>query len=220
MPMSPERLDMLDQKLLELEVMMLSQLDGLLAGVIVCPELVPPSVWLPVVWRTDDGEPFVFEDARQFETMTGLVMEHYNNLIGDLNAGRYEPHFEIDNRNGDVLWEMWAEGFGQALKLALSSWDSFLKGADEEVAAARTMLIALIEIADGESALGKKNADALTEQAPDLIPACVEALHLERLKMQAYGAPSRPERKGPKAGRNDACPCGSGKKYKKCCGAN
>ena len=22
----------------------------------------------------------------------------------------------------------------------------------------------------------------------------------------------------PKAGRNDSCPCGSGKKYKKCCG--
>jgi len=26
--------------------------------------------------------------------------------------------------------------------------------------------------------------------------------------------------KGPKIGRNDPCPCGSGKKYKKCCGAN
>jgi preprotein translocase subunit SecA len=25
--------------------------------------------------------------------------------------------------------------------------------------------------------------------------------------------------KGPRVGRNDACPCGSGKKYKKCCGA-
>ena len=24
---------------------------------------------------------------------------------------------------------------------------------------------------------------------------------------------------GPKVGRNDPCPCGSGKKYKKCCGA-
>ena len=23
-----------------------------------------------------------------------------------------------------------------------------------------------------------------------------------------------------KVGRNDPCPCGSGKKYKKCCGAN
>jgi SEC-C motif domain protein len=31
--------------------------------------------------------------------------------------------------------------------------------------------------------------------------------------------PPRPVvRQGPKAGRNDPCPCGSGKKYKKCCG--
>ena len=28
------------------------------------------------------------------------------------------------------------------------------------------------------------------------------------------------KRKAPKVGRNDLCPCGSGKKYKKCCGAN
>lgn len=28
----------------------------------------------------------------------------------------------------------------------------------------------------------------------------------------------RPDRVGPKVGRNDPCPCGSGKKYKKCCG--
>lgn len=30
--------------------------------------------------------------------------------------------------------------------------------------------------------------------------------------------PEQVVRKGPKIGRNDACPCGSGKKYKKCCG--
>ncbi len=35
------------------------------------------------------------------------------------------------------------------------------------------------------------------------------------------GAPSVQQRKtGQKVGRNDPCPCGSGKKYKKCCGAN
>ncbi len=36
------------------------------------------------------------------------------------------------------------------------------------------------------------------------------------------GVALRPEayrRQNPKVGRNDACPCGSGKKYKKCCGA-
>lgn len=30
--------------------------------------------------------------------------------------------------------------------------------------------------------------------------------------------PNRPVRKNKKVGRNDPCPCGSGKKYKKCCG--
>jgi preprotein translocase subunit SecA len=28
----------------------------------------------------------------------------------------------------------------------------------------------------------------------------------------------RPVRTGPRVGRNDPCPCGSGKKHKKCCG--
>jgi HEAT repeat protein len=32
-------------------------------------------------------------------------------------------------------------------------------------------------------------------------------------------APAAPEKKPGKTGRNDPCPCGSGKKYKKCCGA-
>jgi preprotein translocase subunit SecA len=29
---------------------------------------------------------------------------------------------------------------------------------------------------------------------------------------------AKPVRSGPKVGRNDPCPCGSGKKYKNCCG--
>ena len=34
-------------------------------------------------------------------------------------------------------------------------------------------------------------------------------------------APIEPyKREGKKIGRNDPCPCGSGKKYKRCCGAN
>ncbi|MCU0656380.1 MAG: SEC-C domain-containing protein [Polyangiaceae bacterium] len=39
-----------------------------------------------------------------------------------------------------------------------------------------------------------------TPDNPPLPPAPVQSAHL-------------------KVGRNDACPCGSGKKYKKCCGA-
>ena len=36
----------------------------------------------------------------------------------------------------------------------------------------------------------------------------------------AGGGQRQPVRKEKKPGRNDPCPCGSGKKYKKCCGAN
>jgi SEC-C motif domain protein len=36
---------------------------------------------------------------------------------------------------------------------------------------------------------------------------------------QEEKAPVTVRREGPKIGRNDPCPCGSGKKYKKCCGA-
>ena len=31
---------------------------------------------------------------------------------------------------------------------------------------------------------------------------------------------AKPVRSGPKVGRNDPCPCGSGKKFKHCCGKN
>lgn len=34
------------------------------------------------------------------------------------------------------------------------------------------------------------------------------------------GEPQRPVKKSKKIGRNEPCPCGSGKKYKKCCGVN
>ena len=42
-------------------------------------------------------------------------------------------------------------------------------------------------------------------------------------ELRAEGNPEQPHvetvvHEGPKIGRNDPCPCGSGKKYKKCCG--
>lgn len=42
----------------------------------------------------------------------------------------------------------------------------------------------------------------------------------ERDKFFKQQRMSRTIVKGAKIGRNDPCPCGSGKKYKKCCGAN
>ncbi len=68
------------------------------------------------------------------------------------------------------------------------------------------------------SALGATPA-AAGESAPgadrEAPPSAAEAAMQAALRTPA--APVR--REGPSVGRNDPCPCGSGKKYKKCCGA-
>jgi preprotein translocase subunit SecA len=51
----------------------------------------------------------------------------------------------------------------------------------------------------------------------------VDGLHIAKEKEAVHSSPSQagkpqPVRVGEKIGRNDPCPCGSGKKYKHCCG--
>ena len=54
----------------------------------------------------------------------------------------------------------------------------------------------------------------LRDAAPDLIAAAV--VEIDRFWKKARGHDDRTE----KPGRNDPCSCGSGKKYKKCCGSS
>src|SRR4029077_20912920 len=51
-PIDLERLDeFLASDRAPAECMQLSELDGFLTGVAVGPELIPPSVWLPMIWH-------------------------------------------------------------------------------------------------------------------------------------------------------------------------
>ena len=59
-------------------------------------------------------------------------------------------------------------------------------------------------------------AGAAPQQAPE--PARKQTDAFDKAMEAASAQPI--VRDGPKVGRNDPCPCGSGKKYKKCCGAN
>jgi preprotein translocase subunit SecA len=62
--------------------------------------------------------------------------------------------------------------------------------------------------------------DAAGSNAQPAQPQAQRQPHLVTNRAQSAG-PVRvqPVRVMPKVGRNDPCPCGSGKKYKKCCGA-
>jgi len=226
MPTIPRRLTLLEKKLAELaeqdcEPMLVSQIEGYLAGVIVCPDLILPSEWLPLIWDTaSDGEGPVFRSARQVEKLMGLVMEHYNATIADIGVGRYAPVFDVDTRNDDVIWEMWIDGFEMAMRLRPKSWSAYFEMGQDAMAAIAGLLT-LADIANGKSTLNQTDIDELQLAAPDLIPGWVEILNAARHDQHDNGMPrTSPTEQTNKVGRNDPCPCGSGKKYKKCCGLN
>ena len=223
MPSIPRRLKQLDKMLADMadkiDPMLISELDGFIAGIVVCPELIMPGEWLPMIWGggpNEDSNP-AFDDIAQAEKLTGLIMEHYNATIADLTAGRYAPVFDVDPRNDDILWEFWIDGFGAAMGLRPGSWME-LADADDDTRTALAGFIMLGDISHEESDLPEAEIEELTSIAPDLISLWTETLNAWRLS-QSPGQPSQRSDFG-KVGRNDPCPCGSGKKYKKCCGLN
>ncbi|MET0706161.1 MAG: UPF0149 family protein [Tardiphaga sp.] len=219
------RLKQLDEELLALgeETMLLEELDGFIAGLLVCPELIKPGDWLPIVWNRDraDQQP-VFEDLGHVNRVLGLVMEHYNDVARTLmeNPDRYSPLFAIDKRNDDVLWELWIEGFEKAVALRPAAWKAFLD-ADGDTVAAMSGMLMLAAIARRDEEV--KDHDTASATAPDRIADWV--VNLNEWRLANYQPTQSIDPRGgsasrKKVGRNDPCPCGSGKKYKKCCGLN
>jgi uncharacterized protein len=205
------------------EVMLLEELDGFLAGVVVCPEMIPPSRWMPHIWsEAGDGKHApVFTDLDQINRVLGLIMDHYNSIARSLLPGQgpYEPVFGIDMVNDDVIWELWMAGFERALRLSPASWLAIPESGDELAIEALSGLRSLIPLAISVQSMPHETDDVLVAAAPDLIPEWVETLSHWRLAKRAAQTP-RPAASANQIGRNDPCPCGSGRKYKKCHGAN
>src|SRR5271165_2034556 len=66
---------------------------------------------------------------------------------------------------------------------------------------------------------GQDFVDALREVLPDLDPVLAKRQALLRRLYRRALSQKTIRLQAPKTGRNERCPCGSGKKYKKCCGA-
>src|ERR1019366_4845449 len=167
------RLKLLEKQLASLdddEAMLLTELDGFLAGILVCPDLIMPGEWLPLGWggTNKDATP-VFENTKQLEQLAGLIIERYNAVAADLQRGpgHYAPLFDVDTRHDDILWELWIDGFETALQLRPGAWVKLLRGSDGDTRGALAGLVALVQIGRDESTLPKEHVDDLTAKAPD-----------------------------------------------------
>lgn len=221
------KLRKLDAALLDLpsdEAMGLSEFDGFCAGLLVCPDLIMPGEWLQQVWSEEEGGEPPFDDLADARKMIAMLTDHYNDVARTLHGrqGDYAAIFDVDTRHDETLWEIWIEGFAAAIALRPESWTAMARNFGEDAAAAFSCMIVLIEIARGESDLPAETIEEMTQSAPGLIPGLVETLYDARLHLDQgpLAAPAAgPVTRG-KTGRNEPCPCGSGRKYKKCCGLN
>ncbi len=64
--------------------MTIAELDGYVAALIVCPEMVLPSEWLPGVW----GGEHEFADVAEAEATIVAVMGHYNRIARETQCSR------------------------------------------------------------------------------------------------------------------------------------
>ena len=217
----PSRLRRLDDALADLpldEPMLLTELDGFLTGVLVCPDLIMPGEWLQNVWGCDEAGVAPFDDPADVQWFADAVMARHNEIARDLGRGKPQPIFDVDERNGDVLWELWIDGFAEAMALRPDSWAALNDGEDPDATGALSRISTLIAVARNESELDSVQINALQDQAPsDLIDAVLQ-LHAARLRKGGVPSTSPISARPIKVGRNEPCRCGSGKKFKRCCG--
>jgi len=210
----------------ENEGMLLSEFDGFCAGLLVCPDMILPSEWLPLVWG--DEVTASFTSLKEVQSATDLIMGHYNRVARSLTppSTGYSPVFELDPIKSDTMWELWVTGFETAMALRPECWEAIVESGDEDAAASINLMVAMYQIDTGTSNLEDSAIDALSDQAPELIPGMVNSLNrwtksrgAARPRPTAANFNASPQARH-KPGRNDPCPCGSGRKYKKCCGGS
>jgi uncharacterized protein len=201
------------------------ELDGYLTGIVVTPQAVPilPSTWIARLWG--DDEP-IFEDEAQINTVLGAVMIHYNTLLRDidrslerLEADRmvdYRPLFlSADQKPAHDAVRTWVRGFWTAMQLAPETWSALVE--DERTKTIIAPFVGFFEIGKIEPHEIPDDIDDRLDEDAALIPRMILVLRkLARIR-EAAGRPAPLPRRS-KVGRNDPCPCGSGKKYKRCCG--
>lgn len=224
-----DELDRLDEILAggSHEALTAVELEGFFAGLVVCPELISPSKWLHYIW-SEDGEDVAVPvaDLSGYQEFLALVMKRYNAVaLSLMEPDAYDPVFAFDT-DGTALWELWISGFERAMRISPDGWDVINNGADEEAIAALSGICALALLEGNDLDMPESNKRRLRADAPKLIALSVKALNNFRLRGTGSPQPRASRAKPPAAnpgkrlGRNDPCFCGSGRKYKKCHGAN
>ncbi len=224
--------------------------EGFMAALICCRRSVLPSEYLPVLLGGDDDAvtPTVFADGAQFERFTTLWTQRWNEVAQALNVEvqsladerAYQPEVmdlagaiasltpEQRAEMGDApvpsFGQIWAIGF----MYAVESWpEEWAPPRDRDAAKVLdAALQAIVTLTEDDTKPATVNAfeedgpATMSQQRLDDFADAIYAVYDLREIWRNIGARVETVHRVATPGRNDPCSCGSGKKYKKCCGSD
>lgn len=218
------------------EALTYDEMLGFLFGVAITPDIVMPSEWLPKVL----GEEMITVDSdveanRLFKTLLRVV----NELTARFQDNTLHFPFDLDALTDEMLGAIgdWAYGLNEALRLRPDCWLEYLpeavpekdeKDYDEELVTALAVIKGVARPDEAAERLTLKGAGeeersenllaTLFVMLPKAVSVVLDhAKALERERQEHLRQQPAHPLQLPKIGRNAPCPCGSGRKYKKCC---
>jgi uncharacterized protein len=204
--------------------MNLEMLDGFFVALICSPDMVPPSEYLPEIWGGALADDQVFGGERELQKFMDLVVRHWNCVAQTLHSEDVFVPLLFEDDNGIAHGNDWANGFARGMEMRRNSWSRLFD--DTEHAGALVPILALAHEHHPDPEMRPYKEPMSAERREQLIigvAASVPAIYRyfsshRRLAASADRESTTHRRSEPKVGRNDPCPCGSGQKFKKCCG--
>lgn len=203
-------------------------LNGYICAVTCSPKVIHPTKWLSAVFFKDNDKMPEFSSTKEFETIVTGLADIFNNTISIMGS----EDFGILIATGEAKiqrasLERWCDGFTRGIAHQSEEWIENMK--DEHY----DTLLKIIHIADHTVYKEDyklpipsfiRTRKQISEFNIELIYFVQDLFFVRLEQLQEEGREplhqNAQKSSKPKWGRNQPCPCGSGKKYKKCCGAH
>lgn len=205
---------------------------GFLFVVACSPEMIKPSEWLPLVYSSAGNDDNSVEAT---EEMLDALMGLYNELNRQVQASDVnllpgcEFHDDpMENMKKDAPISQWAQGFVRGYNWLEAVWSEYVPEELDEEAGSHMLVLSFFcdaTIAESFMEVGVKKDVTLEVMAANIQAIFIDAMRdfallgwsIQQASLE-YDTQPNQSAQNAKIGRNDPCPCGSDKKYKKCCG--
>jgi len=222
-PLTEAEFDYLEEFLESCEggtAMNIEQLDGFFSALVAGPDIVMPSEYLPEVFGGETSDSHEFDSLEEANEILALMMRHWNTIAATLSKDEVYLPILLEDEDGVAYGNDWARGFIRGTNMRHDGWARLL--GDDDHGGCMIPMLMLYHEHDEDPTLRPKPIGL--EQREEIIQHMAAGLlgahRYFRQHRQPYASTRAPQSRhaNTKIGRNDPCPCGSGKKYKRCCG--